>query len=562
MSASTPPAPQKHALSQLRWALGVLVLGICLLQGYRVLHDPAHRFSPDSLNYIDVARNITRGKGIVQSVVGYNEPRFNPAFEMPMPMVSQPPLYPIAVAALGGLGVPFPQAALAVTLLGMPLVIGGAYLLAREANGPEFGEAAAALTVVGLLVLAPLYVMTHRAWSETLASGFSLLGMALTLHARRLDTPSNLLLASAGLLCGLAFATRYVFLPLIPLCAVMLVAFSEPLLRGDRAALRESARRVLIFLAGAAILTAPVIMRNLILSGTLLGAERNPSLISLGTNLYNLYISLLGRWLDDPYYWPVLHKLLGVEQSIDFEAQAVVAMAIIVLIGVAASLRNVLSDALFHPQRILLTLWAALYLVTLVWQRTTYHFDPINPRLVFGAYAVMVALGAGIVARTIRLGPAAALVFAILVALFGFDRAAVQAAADSREPYRSEMVAVDEMPPLRWVAENTTARDLIIGDDTVDVVAYLDRPGAVSFSPYPYTTHFTHADLTAVLERHCPNFERAFLVLHGSQAGGIAWAAEFGPFIHSLVEGDISGVPEVVSQTPLEQGMVFALLCP
>lgn len=540
----------------------MLVLGICLLHGYRVLHDPAHRFSPDSLNYIDVARNITRGMGIVQSAVGYNEPRFDPAFSMPMPMVSQPPVYPIAVAVLGGLSVPFPQAALAVTLLGMPLVIGGAYLLAREANGPEYGDTAAALTVVGLLMLAPLYVMTHRAWSETLASGFSLLGMALTLRARRLEAPSSLLLTGAGLLCGLAFATRYVFLPLIPLCAVMLVSFSEPLLRGDRAALRQSARRVLIFLAGAAIPAVPVILRNLVLSGTLLGAERNPSLVDLGTNLYNLYNSLFGRWLDDPYYWPVLHKVLGGEQSIDFDAQAAVGLAIIVLIGVAASLRKVLWVALFHPQRILLTLWATLYLVTLVWQRTTYHFDPINPRLVFGAYAVMVALGAGIVARTIRLGPVLALGFAILIALFGFDRAAVQAAADSREPYRSEMVALDEMPSLRWVAENTTARDLIIGDDTVDVVAYLDRPGAVSFSPYPYTTHFTHEDLTAVLERHCPNFERAFLVLHGSRSPGTAWAAEFGPFIHSLVKGEVGAVPEIVSQIPLEQGMVFELECP
>ncbi len=540
----------------------MLVLGICLLHGYRVLHDPAYRFSPDSLNYIDVARNITRGRGIAQSAVGYNEPRFNPAFNMPMPMVSQPPVYPIAVALVGSLGVPFPQAALVVTLLGMPLVIAGAYLLAREANGPDYGISAAALTVVGLLVMAPLYSMTHRAWSETLASGFSLFGMALTLRARRLESPSALLLAGAGLLCGLAFATRYVFAPLIPLCALALIRWSDPLLRGDRAELRETARRIIAFLGGVAIAAAPVMVRNLVHSGTLLGAERNPSLVDLGTNMYGMFMALLGRWLDDPYYWPYLNKLPGFGVSTDFDTQAILGLAIIVLIGVAASLRKVLADALFHPQRILLIVWAILYLAILVWQRTTFHFDPINPRLVFGAHAVLVAIGAGIVARTLRLGPVAAMVFAILVALLGFDRAAVQAADEARQPYRPVTAAVDETHSLRWVAQNTTARDLIIGDDTVDVVAYLDRPGAISFSPYPYTDYFTHPDLTAVLDRHCPNFDRAFLVLRGSREEGTDWAAEFGPFIHELVAGDLHNVPEIATRTPLEQGMVFELYCP
>ena len=65
-----------------------------------------------------------------------------------------------------------------------------------------------------------------------------------------------------------------------------------------------------------------------------------------------------------------------------------------------------------------------------------------------------------------------------------------------------------------------------------------------------------------MLDRHCPNFDRAFLVLRGSREEGTDWAAEFGPFIHELVAGDLHNVPEIATRTPLEQGMVFELYCP
>ena len=44
------------------------------------------RFSPDSMNYVDVARNIAAGRGIVQSTLGFNQPHWDPKGTIPTPI--------------------------------------------------------------------------------------------------------------------------------------------------------------------------------------------------------------------------------------------------------------------------------------------------------------------------------------------------------------------------------------------------------------------------------------------------------------------------------------------
>lgn len=51
------------------------------------------------MNYVDVARNISAGRGIAQSTLGFNQPYlFDEASPIPSPMTSQSPLYPISAS--------------------------------------------------------------------------------------------------------------------------------------------------------------------------------------------------------------------------------------------------------------------------------------------------------------------------------------------------------------------------------------------------------------------------------------------------------------------------------
>ena len=90
-------------------------------------------FSNDSMNYVDVARNISAGRGIVQSTLGFNQPYlFEETSRIPNPMTSQSPLYPILIALLSLFGIPHADSALLISGLALGGVIFMAYLLGRD----------------------------------------------------------------------------------------------------------------------------------------------------------------------------------------------------------------------------------------------------------------------------------------------------------------------------------------------------------------------------------------------------------------------------------------------
>jgi hypothetical protein len=181
----------------------------------------------------------------------------------------------------------------------------------------------------------------------------------------------------------------------------------------------------------------------------------------------------------------------------------------------------------------------------------------------------LVIAGAGLAAQALRLKrswPSTltfALTFALallplLLILRRSEAKVVEVTAQPPLPFES---AITTVPVLHWLSENTTANDLIIGDDVVDVTGVLARPAAVSFSPYPYTGTFRYEYLQAVLERQCPRYERLYLVLHD-----ISKPREveemYGAFIYDLATADLVKYPEVSRQITLAKGAVYELYCP
>ena len=70
------------------WLLALAVAAYVGLAGYNSL-TRTRNFSPDSMNYVSVARNIAEGKGITQPALGFNQPHISLEVTLPPPFTSQ-----------------------------------------------------------------------------------------------------------------------------------------------------------------------------------------------------------------------------------------------------------------------------------------------------------------------------------------------------------------------------------------------------------------------------------------------------------------------------------------
>ena len=199
--------PPKEQPAWLRWLLVILLACFAGLFLFTSLAR-TRRLSADSLNYIDVGRNLARGQGLVQSTLVIARPlQVWDAARTVAPFVSQPPLYPLAIALFGRLGIPFTDAALLISALGFLAALGLSYLIALEL----YDEVVAWLALA-ILTLAPhLASLGRLAWSETLGIALVLSSLWLLIRLRRPAASIRLsgLALAAGLSAGFAFAARY-----------------------------------------------------------------------------------------------------------------------------------------------------------------------------------------------------------------------------------------------------------------------------------------------------------------------------------------------------------------
>ncbi len=188
-------------------------------------------------------------------------------------------------------------------------------------------------------------------------------------------------------------------------------------------------------------------------------------------------------------------------------------------------------------------------------QRSLIHFDGVGPRLVAPATVAMALLLAGLVSRAFRAPRGLTLALALAAAAAFLAREALRI----QSPTVTDAARAAASPRVVWVAENTTAADLVIGDDTMDIPFYLDRPLVVSFSPFPYTDRPTYEHLTAFARGR---YERAFLVLRNRYRCVADWRWAYGDFIADVVAGRTAAYPGVTELARLRDGYVFELVLP
>src|SRR3954468_1761071 len=62
------------------------------------------RFSPDSMNYVNIARNIVAGQGVTQPTLGFNQADWKLDDKPPVPVTVHGPLYPALIALVSQTG--------------------------------------------------------------------------------------------------------------------------------------------------------------------------------------------------------------------------------------------------------------------------------------------------------------------------------------------------------------------------------------------------------------------------------------------------------------------------
>ena len=233
-------------------------------------------FTTDSESYLDVARSVLAGDGLVGRVVDFWRPRW------PEPLGMWPPLYPLAVAGAAAAGLSLEAAARAVSMVSFVVFALAFLALARRALGRRGSLAVTvlALTSSGVALAAVM------AWSEMLY--LALATLALLGLSRGEGQGGTRSLVLSGLCAGFAGLARYLGAILVPLGILEL-------------ATRRAGRKALVYWTGAAILPPLAwYAHNVLLFGSAAGPGLPASDRTPGALLGSLAGALRWQLLPEP----------------------------------------------------------------------------------------------------------------------------------------------------------------------------------------------------------------------------------------------------------------------
>lgn len=489
-------------------------------------------FSPDSMNYVDVARNIASGRGITQSTLGFNQVGFSADDEIPTPLISQPPLYPVMITILTYFGINAADSALFISIICFGIILLITFSIALKL----FNKSIALLSVCLLLIYYPLRLVSSYAWSEPPGMVFVLLSIWLLLLIERTNQQRILLIpALAGLTAGLAFSTRYAFLPLI------FVGIIYILIESNNWKQRMS---VLIpYLTGFAIPSGFVLIHNIQVSNSII-PESISSNIGIGSNVVLVVKVLFGNYFN---FLPQIVELV------------LLSLILIITLCVLAFQQKILfslREVLFNQGRYLLTIWVLSYLTFLIILSSLIHIDQIDPRLVFPAGMIMVLLLSAFIFKIIRIKDQHLNLFGLIIIFFLI---LFEIYTTITKPVFDVKQYINSSERLSWIAQNTTEHDLIIGDDTMDIPFFLSRSEAVSFSPSPSAGHPTYEKILAYSNKHFKKYEHIYLVLRNRYQDEEEWSKNLGPFIKDLISGHYKKYSKLTFITRLSDGYIFEL---
>lgn len=487
------------------------------------------------MGYVDFARHIARGAGMSTSMLA---PYYLP--KIPSPISLWPPLYPALIAGVSKLGLAVPVAARAISIVMFGVTAMLVWLLAAAVFGRTTGAVAAVL----FSLWPPATRIGGMALSENLFMAAVLVSLLIGVRLLRPGPPASrwyAVAAGSGLAMGLAALTRYVGLALIAIGAAALLAS----IRGRT--VRERITGVAVWAVSAAVLPALVLLRNVLVTGALIGAGRPPNERRFA---YHVLFSIKTVALDGlQLLWriTVLPEALGV--NVRVLAGAVVVLTGVVVYGairsprVRAGVRRIPGALAGSPEgRFVMTIAAGYWIAMLVAREqmgfmalSTRMMIPLYPLLLIGAVAAIVAVvqALGVPARRTL---TAAVVALCLASVLGVILPRSLAAGGPRlQP---------DPPPswVAWVAAHTPPGTPIVGNGGFDYTFFLERP-VLSFASYlEYRTgnRFERDCRTIARNLATLGWRHAVLILHAEDTGldEDLMGRRYGPTIVRLLRGE------------------------
>lgn len=502
-------------------------------------HTRNGQFSPDSMNYVDVAKNIATGKGIAQSTLGFNQAYlFDGNSKIPAPFTSQAPLYPLLIAQLGRIGFSFKDAALLIPAAAYGAILLLAFLLSRNL----YGKRTALLSLAFLLFYYPLTLISRSAWSESVAAVFLLLSFYLLVRSCQFAGIRAIVTSAlfSGLSAGLVFSTRYALFPLI----FIGILFLARELRDSR--LRLAA--LFSYITGALLPIVLVLVHNLFSAGYLMPPIL-PSNRSWPENAVDAIAATFGNYCG--------------KEGWEIQAEIAVALIAVSVIVLTVQRRTRELAIVFVRQRhYLLTLWFLVFSVFMVYQRTVQHFDRLETRLLFPAGIVLILLIAALLVKAVDPWVKSSAVFQVILVLAILVASVQQVQITKDEPVMNVSAQLAKSDRFNWVADHTTNSDLIVGDDTIDITFFYGRTASVSFSDYPFTVHLTYENLKGFTDNNCNSYQHIYIVLRNYHS----WPLDrqlylFGQFITDVRESRLDAYPGIVLVIHLRDSDVFEVAC-
>ena len=459
------------------------------------------RITGDSMNYIDVARNLSAGEGLVQSAAGFNQPTFwGEDFSPDFPdktRAGHNPGYSVLVAAVAEVtGLEHADAAFVIGPAAYAAALASAFLFASRLLGPAAGLLAAAF------VAHQVRWVFLRTWTEPVV--IAMLLVLLAVFARG-ATPRRAVVG--GLVVGAALFVRSGFVPILALGGLACL-----LGHGSRW------RRLLLFAAGASIAAI----------GPFLGEGQ----------VYPPQTTIAAGWFSA--------ISLG-ELSAEFLDRAGWTLAVPAGLGACAWWLAIRDGRPILPDRarygcVLVIAWMVGWPAFLMAARVVVLTDMFDDRMLAPLVAVNAIATALLVWRLCpqrRRLPVSIAVFAVTLALATGGDAIVQADSDTAQRLygssyrvlvgrnvtarilpedgdRSDYAyRIATSPSGLWASRNLTPRDLVVGAGTTELPYFFRHqvPSTVSFSPQPYFPEISGARFNAVFLARCGRYDNLYLIL-------------------------------------------------
>ena len=461
---------------------------------------------------------------------------------MPSPISFWPPLYPGAAAVVTKFGVAAPEATKLVSIGAFGLTVALVWVL----GSAVFDRGVGTVTALLLAVWPPVARTAGMALSESLFIFWVVLCAVITIRLLRPQpTTTRVLLIAAlgGLAMGAASLTRYAALALVPIGAAGLLVNLQGRAIKDRVTITA------IWSVCATVPPGLFLIRNIVLTGALIGAGRPPD--ERGVVYHLAYaaktiaadsLALLSRVL-------VLPELVGVDRRV---------VILVALAGVAALLYGVIRSERVRAgaraafvgavgtaeSRFVLMLWAGFWAGMLV-AHLAMGFMSLSTRMMMPGYPLALLSVTG--AAALFVGTVAAPARRALPwVIAGLCVAVVAGVVLPRAIAAGGPRLHPDDPPIwvKWVAANTPPGAPIVGNGGFDYTFYLDRPvvSFASFLEYRGGDRFDRDCRRIASTLTALGWEHPYLILRAEE-GGLdpqAMGRRYGRTIERLLRGEPS----------------------